>query len=145
MGDQIKEGSKMSDQNALVKLFIDQFVQKAPSSQKEQKAAHNLVKEYGPVLDKFNDVVFITDISGYFVFVNKASEQRTGIPTEIFIGRHFLELMNPEYHEFAKSSFQKALNGEKVVPAIEMERQTESGDKVTLEINWKVLFEEDVA
>ena len=131
----------MSDQNALVKLSLDQFVRTAASSREEKKAAHKLAKEYGPILDDFNDVVFITDKEGYFVFVNKASEERTGIPTEIFIGRHFLELVGPEYHEFAKSSFQKVLNGEKVVPAIEMERQTASGEKATLEINWRVLSE----
>ena len=131
----------MSDQNALIKLAIDQFVQTAAISREEKQAAHKLAKEYGPLLDNFNDVVFITDKAGHFLFVNKASEERTGIPTEIFIGRHFLEVMDPKYHEFARSSFQKAMRGEKEVPAIEMERQTESGEKVTLEINWRVLSE----
>ena len=131
----------MSDQNTSVKLAIDQFVQTASSSPEEKRAAHKLAREYGPLLQNFNDVVFITDKAGHFLFVNKASEQRTGIPTEIFIGRHFLEIIDPKYHEFAQSSFQKAIKGEKVIPAIEMERQTASGEKITLEINWKVLYE----
>ena len=133
----------MTNQNPLIKVSIDQFVRTAASSQKEQKAVHKLAKEYGPILDHFNDVVFITDEEGYFVFVNKASEQRTGIPAEIFIGRHFLELVDPENHEFAQSIFQKVLNGEKVVPAIEMERQTASGKKITVEVNLKVLSEDN--
>jgi PAS domain S-box-containing protein len=129
----------MSDQNPLVKLSVDQFVRTAASSQRKKTAAQQFVKEYGPVLDHFNDVVFITDDDGCFVFVNKASEDRTGIPAEIFIGRHFLELVNSQYHEFAQSNFQKVLNGEKFIPAIEMERQTASGEKITLEISWKIL------
>jgi PAS domain S-box-containing protein len=133
----------MSDQNPLVKLSVDQFVQTAASSQRKKTAAKKLVKEYGPILDHFNDVVFITDAEGYFVFVNKASEQRTGVPPEIFIGRHFTELVDPEHHEFAKSNFQKVLNGEKIVPAIEMERQTASGEKITKEVNWKTLSGND--
>jgi PAS domain S-box-containing protein len=135
----------MNDQDALVKLSINQFMRTEATSRKEKKAAHKLAKEYGPILDNFSDVVFITDKAGHFVFVNKASEQRTGIPTEKFIGRHFLELIDPKYHEFARNSFQKALSGEKVVPAIEMERQTASGETVTLEINWKILSEDNVA
>ena len=135
----------MSGQKALLKLAIDQFVKTASSSREEKKAAHRLAREYGPLLDNFNDVVFITDKAGHFLFVNKASEQRTGIPTELFIGRHFLELIDPKYHEFARSTFQKALSGEKVVPAIEMERQTESGEKITTEINWKLLYENNAA
>jgi len=134
----------MSDQNPLVKLSVDQFVRKAASSQRKKTAAQQIVKEYGPVLDHLNDVVFITDKDGYFVFVNKASEDRTGIPAEIFIGRHFLELVYPQYHEFAQSNFQKVLNGKKFIPAIEMERQTEYGEKVTVELNWKVLSENNV-
>jgi len=129
----------MSDQNPLVKLSVDQFVRTADSSQRKKTADKRLVKEYGPILDHFNDVVFITDEEGYFLFVNKASEQRTGIPPEIFIGRHFTELVDPKHHEFAKSNFQKILNGEKIVPATEMERQTASGEKITKEVNWKTL------
>jgi PAS domain S-box-containing protein len=131
----------MSDQNALVKLSIDRLERMAASRQKEKKAAHKLAEEYGPILDNFNDVVFITDKAGYFVFVNKASEQRTGIPAEALIGLHFLETVDPQYHEFAQSTFQKAIKGEKVAPELEMERQTASGKKITLEINWKVLYE----
>ena len=134
----------MSDQNPLVKLSVDQFVRTAASSQRKKTAAKKLVKEYGPILDHFNDVVFITDEEGYFVFVNKAvSRQINAVPPEIFIGRHFTELVDPKYHEFAKSNLQKVLNGEKMVPAIEMERQTASGEKITKEVNWKTLSGDD--
>jgi PAS domain S-box-containing protein len=133
----------MSDQNPLVTLSVDQFVRKSASSQRKKTAAQKLVKECGPIFDHFNDVIFITDEEGYFVFVNKASEQRTGIPAEIFIGRHFLELVDSENHEFAQRIYQKVLNGEKVVPAIEMERQTASGEKITVEVNLKVLSDDN--
>ena len=78
----------MSDQNPLVKLSVDQFVRKAASSQRKKTAAQQIVKEYGPVLDHLNDVVFITDEDGYFVFVNKASEDRTGIVNRHAIMTH---------------------------------------------------------
>jgi PAS domain S-box-containing protein len=117
----------MSDQNVLIKLSIDPCMQKAASRLEEKEVAIKLANEYGPLLDNFHDVIFITDKAGHFLFVNKASGQRTGVPAEILIGRHFLEIIDPKYHEFAQSSFQKAIKGEKVIPAIEMERQTASG------------------
>jgi PAS domain S-box-containing protein len=131
----------MSSQNALVKLSIDPFVRTATSSQRKKTAAQTLVKEYGPILDHFNDVVFITDEEGYFVFVNKAVTEQSngGVPPEVFIGRNFTELVDPNDHDFAKNIFQKVLNGEKIVPAIEMERQTASGEKITKEVSWKIL------
>jgi PAS domain S-box-containing protein len=130
----------MSEKNAPVKLSVDKFVRTAASSQRKKTAAQKLIKEYGPILDHFNDVVFITDEEGYFIFVNKAvSEQNNGVPPEVFIGRHFLELVDPKHHELVKNNFQKILDGEKIVPAIEMERQTASEEKVTKEVNWKIL------
>jgi len=130
----------MSDQNSFVKLSVDRFVRSAASSQRKETAAQKLIQKYGPVLDHFNDVVFITDEEGYFIFVNKAvSEQSNGVPPEAFIGRHFLELVDPKHHEFVKNNFQKIVNGEKIVPAIEMERQTASGERITKEVSWTIL------
>jgi PAS domain S-box-containing protein len=121
-------------------LYVDQFVRTAESSQRKKTAAQKLIQEYGPILDHFNDVVFIADEEGYFIFVNKAvSEQNNGVPPEAFIGRHFTELVDPKHHEFTKSNYQKVLNGGKIVPAIEMERQTPSGEKITKEVNWTIL------
>jgi PAS domain S-box-containing protein len=134
----------MNDQIASLEISIDQFLRTGAPSGETQKAAHKLVKEYGSILDNFNDVIFIIDTAGRFVFVNKASEQRTGIPTKTFMGRYFLELIDPKYHDFARGSFQKAMSGEKVIPATEMERQTATGEKITLEIDWKVLYEDKV-
>ena len=51
----------MSEKNAPVKLSVDKFVRTAASSQRKKTAAQKLIKEYGPILDHFNDVVFITD------------------------------------------------------------------------------------
>jgi len=129
----------MSDQNGLIKLSADKLEQMAAYSENEKKTAHALAEQYGPVLDKIKDVIFIADREGHFIFVNKASEQRTGIPAEALLGLHFLEITDPQYHEFARNHIQQVLNGESSVPAIEMERKAPSGEKVTLEVNWTVL------
>jgi len=134
----------MNDQNAFVRLSIDQFMRTETSSRETQKAARRLAKKYAPILNYFNDVILIIDQAGHFAFVNKAAEKRTGIPTQTFIGRHVLELIDPKYHEFAQSSFQKAMNGEKV-PPVEMERETANGEKITLEVDWTTLYEDGVA
>ena len=130
----------MDDQNSSLRLSINELVGTA-SSRDRQETDKKFAEQYAPILNYFNDVIFIIDPSGRFVFVNKASEQRTGIPAERFIGRHFLEIIDPVYHEFAQSSFQKAMCGEKV-PPVEMERQTEDGEKVTLEVSWTAICED---
>jgi len=105
----------MSDQNALVKLSVDQFVRTSSSRQRKKSVAQKLAKKYGPILDHFSDVVFITDEEGYFVFVNKASEQRTGIP--IFISSNLIDLWGKKiiqgiFRDISKEKMISDLKGE---------------------------------
>ena len=133
----------MNDQTAFVELSIDQLLRAEASAQKRKKKALRLVREHGSILDKFTDVVFIVDDAGQFVFVNKATERRSGIPTENFMGRHFLQLIDPQYHEFAQRFFQRILEGEEI-PSVEMARQTASGEKITVKVNWAPIYEDNV-
>jgi len=134
----------MNDQTAFIEVSIDQFLRTEVSSRETQKAAQKLAQDYAPLLNHFNDAIFIIDQAGHFVFVNKEIEKRMGIPTKTFIGRHFLQLIDPKYHEFAQSSFQKAMNGEKV-PQTEMQRETADGEKITQEVNWITIYEDGAA
>ena len=134
----------MSVESFFLKLSLNQLTRTVALSERQKMAAQELLKKYGPVLNHLIDVVFITDIEGHFLFVNKASQKRTGIPTEALIGRHFSKIVDPNYQEYAQRIFQKALRGEKLVPAIEIERQTEFGEKVTVEINLSALSENNI-
>ena len=134
----------MNEETEFLEVSIDQFLRTEVSSRETQKAAQKLAKDYAPLLNHFNDAIFIVDKAGHFVFVNKAIEKRMGIPTKTFIGRHVLELIDPKYHEFAQSSFQKVMNGEKV-PQTEMERETADGEKITQEVNWTTIYEDGAA
>ena len=40
------------------------------------------------LLDEINDGVYVLDDQGYFVFVNKVIERRTGMPFEQCVGMH---------------------------------------------------------
>ena len=134
----------MDDQITFFRISPDRFMQTKAFSRGGKKTTQIPPIDYGTILDSFNDVIFIIDTAGHFVFVSKASEKRTGIPTETFIGRHFLKLIDPEYREFAQSTFQKAMNGEKVPPT-EMQRETADGEKITQEVNWNTIYEDGVA
>ena len=134
----------MNDQTAFLEVSVDQFLRTEASSRETQKAAQKLAKGYAPLLNHFNDAIFMNDQAGHFVFVNKAIEKKMEIPTKTFIGRHFLEVIDPKYHQFAQSSFEKAMNGEKV-PQTEMQRETADGEKITQEVNWITIYEDGIA
>ena len=134
----------MDDQITFFRISPDRIIQTKAFSRGGKKTTQIPPIDYGNILDSFNDVIFIIDTAGYFVFVNKASEKRTGIPKQTFIGQHFSELIDPKYREFAQSTFQKVMNGEKVTPT-EMQRETENGEKITQEVNWTIIYEDGIA
>ncbi|GEM_PF-602471 len=60
---------------------------------------------YRQIVDNANDSVHKTDVQGFFVLVNPVTVLRTGYSEEELIGKHFLELIHPEYREEAGKSF----------------------------------------
>jgi PAS domain S-box-containing protein len=133
----------MNDQITFFRVSPDRIMQTKAFIREGKNTTQIPPIDYGNILDSFNDVIFIIDTAGYFVFVNKASEKRTGIPTQTFIGQHFSELIDPKYREFAQSTFQKAMNGEEVT-LTEMQRETENGEKITQEVNWTSIYEDGI-
>ena len=90
------------------------------------EASKESLIDFEGILHNLNAGVYIIDARGYFIFVNKAIEERSGIPVEKIIGRHFLEIVDPKYHERVQANFQKAMKAEQVDP-YELEYRTEQG------------------
>ena len=86
-------------------------------SGKPCKKANELKKSqwgenYHNIIDNISDGIYCLNIDGYFTLVNKAITARSGIAAEEFYTLHFLDIIDPEYHEQAKRNFQKIMKGE---------------------------------
>ncbi|HEY3275797.1 MAG TPA: PAS domain S-box protein [Syntrophorhabdaceae bacterium] len=81
-----------------------------------EEALRRSETRYRTLLESINDGVYILDEKGCFTFVNDVIVTRTGRPKKWFIGRHFLELIRPDYRGFAREGFAANLRGE-MVPA----------------------------
>ncbi len=134
----------MSERNKSIKLTIDKIDPSAPPERKSTQTGHIFFKRDFGLLDYINDVIFIIDAAGRFKFINKASQERTGLPSDALIGLSYLDLMEPRYCDFARNSFETAINGE-VGPAFEMEWQGSTGQKITVEANWTTLYDDSTA
>ena len=54
---------------------------------------------YRELVEISNDIVYRTDVGGVFTFVNQVASRVTGYSEQELVGRHFTELMLPEYRE----------------------------------------------
>lgn len=129
------------DKEKKIQISIDQVERGGKTDADTRKSFPKLTDECKTLLNTFNDVVFILDRSGRFIFVNKASEHRTGIPADVLLGRSYLDLTTPEFHKQATESFENAIKGLKDSP-FEINRSSPTGEMITMEVNWGMLYKE---
>jgi len=71
---------------------------------------------YAHILDDISDGVFWLNTDGCFIYVNNIILKRSGMTRDQFYTLHFLDVVNPEYHEQTKENFQRVMKGEEVTP-----------------------------
>ncbi|MCX5908759.1 MAG: ATP-binding protein, partial [Deltaproteobacteria bacterium] len=64
-----------------------------------------------------------------------------GIPKDQYYTIHFLELIDPEYHDMAKKNFQRVMNGELGIP-YELKHKATNGKVRIVEVQSNPIFEE---
>ncbi len=68
------------------------------------------------ILDHIGDGVYGIDKRGYINFMNRALMERRGIKREQYWHLHYLDLIDPAYHEQAKKNFERVMGGENGMP-----------------------------
>jgi PAS domain S-box-containing protein len=72
---------------------------------READDAHQELREsrarYRHIIENANEIIYRADHRGYFTYVNPASTRITGYDEDELIGRHYLDLIDPDYREAA--------------------------------------------
>jgi PAS domain S-box-containing protein len=55
-------------------------------------------EQYRQLVENSNDLIYETDESGYFRYLNPAAEKLCGYTTDEFIGKHYMYFVPPRYH-----------------------------------------------
>ncbi|MBN2515343.1 MAG: PAS domain S-box protein [Deltaproteobacteria bacterium] len=90
-------------------------------------------EKYRSLIETLSDIVFTLDLNGKFTYFNPEFEKITGYTTQDFIGKHFIELLAPEYVESTLARFKKGLSGEPI-PVYEIEVIHRDGLRIPLEL-----------
>ncbi len=91
-------------------------------------------------MDNIIDGVYCLNADGYFIYVNNVILERSGITRDQFYRLHFLDIVDPEFHDQVKRNFERVMKGEKIIP-YELKYKTPGGKIITVEVHSKPLYE----
>lgn len=106
----------------------------AKNSEHIQEILSQNLNIYRLIAENMYDAVYTLDTNGNFTFVNDVALKRSGYTRKWFIGRSFLNFVNPENKNMVQKSFKSVMMG-KVVPAYELSYINSKGKSLWIEIN----------
>ena len=93
-------------------------------------------------LDIIGDGVYRLGLDGYFNFMNRALSERLALTPEQYRKLHFLDLIDPAYHETAKRNFQRVIGGAHGIP-YELKNKNANGQVRIVEVQSMPIREEE--
>ncbi|HYI08815.1 MAG TPA: response regulator [Thermoanaerobaculia bacterium] len=76
----------------------------------EQRRSEQALREsrerYSHIIENANELIYSADYHGRFTFVNPAAIRITGFGEEELLGRHYLDLIDPDYREAARRFYE---------------------------------------
>ncbi|HET8772132.1 MAG TPA: response regulator [Thermoanaerobaculia bacterium] len=63
-------------------------------------------ERYRHIIENANEIIYRADVQGRFTYVNPASIAITGYDEQELIGRHYLDLIDPDYRDAAQHFYQ---------------------------------------
>jgi PAS domain S-box-containing protein len=112
----------------------------------ERKHIENVLKQreshYRLLLNTIKEVVFQTDATGIWTFLNPAWSEITGFSIEESLGTHFLNYIHPDDHQRSLESFRPLIAGEKEACRYEVRYLSKEGGYRWIEVHARPTLDE---
>ena len=99
---------------------------------------------YRNLFENANDIIYVHDLEGNYISVNKAAERVFGFPREEALQMNLKQIAAPAHLERARQHLQKKIEGCEEQTGYEMDCFTKDNRRLTLEINSTVVRKDGV-
>jgi PAS domain S-box-containing protein len=125
---------------------VDEMADRLQEREMEARRAQHQLKvseeRYRELFENANDVVYIQDLDGRLVSVNRAAERITGYSPEEMIGRSIADLVAPEHRELALHMTKRSLERDGSA-SYQLDVIHSDGRRVPLEVSTRVILDGD--
>ena len=113
----------------------------------ERKRAETALREseerYRELFENAKDAIYVHDLQGTYLSINRAAEKLSGYSREEIIGHNFKEFVAPEYVRYVRDSFWKKL-AQQGETTYEVDVMAKDGRRVPIEVSSRAIYENGV-
>ncbi len=106
-----------------------------------EKIADESQRQFEQIVQNASDIIFRTDQSGMFIFVNPMASKILGYSDSELIGNHFLDFVHPNYKDEVYQFYAQQLESEQDVSYHEFPVVSKSGKEIWLAQSTQMIFE----
>ena len=97
---------------------------------------------FSAILDQTSDVIYRVSPHGYFSFANPAAVAKFGYSPEELTGKHFIELVHPDWRKEVGEFYEKCLEQRLLESRLGFVAVTKEGDALWLEQNVRLIYDD---
>jgi len=113
----------------------------------ERKQAETALREseesYRDLFENAQDPIYVHDLNGVYISVNRAAEELAGYPRDEILGKNFADFMAPKYVEQIRTNLRKKLEGQGLT-AYEIELLAKDGRSIPVEVSTRLIYENGI-
>ena len=100
-------------------------------------------ERYRHIVENANEIIYRADVRGNFTYINPASVRITGYGEGELIGRHYLDLIDPDYRDAAQHFYEHQFRARERSSYFEFPMLTKGGVRIWVGQNVLTTFDED--
>jgi len=113
----------------------------------EQRVAEKALREseerYRELFENAKDAIYVHDLKGRYISVNRAAEELSGYSREEIIGKHFSNFIAPSHLKYARENLCRKLD-EQPETTYEAEIVSKTGRRTPVEVSSRLVYENGV-
>jgi len=123
--------------------YVAELEERIAERNRAEVALRESEERYRELFENARDAVYVHDLDGNYIRVNRATEALSGYKREEIVGRNFIEFVAPEHVRYVRKSFYLRL-AEQGETAFEVDVIAKDGRRVPVEVRSRAIYENGV-
>jgi PAS domain S-box-containing protein len=120
--------------------YVAELEERIAERRRAETALRESEERYRELFENAKDAIYVHDLEGTYLSINRAAETLSGYSREEIIGHNFKEFVAPEYVRYVRDSFWKKL-AQQGETTYEVDVIAKDGRRVPIEVSSRAIYE----